>query len=745
MSGDLGRTVVTSIGLTQGSHHSELNGRSVALDIPIDGSLHVLYGLNGAGKSISLEALRDGLQGGAGAMEGCEALSVVVHVQVQQDVSPDWDGDDEFWTAIPLTFAIDSAISGWVRGAPSAATDAGVPPQTLGVARRIIDLRSTVSMQEERRCLNSGEAVPPHIAQSAARARERLLCMAADIAAQRRFALVNDRSGWRVSIACALDDTTPILMEEMRLPVTSWQQYCDRAAEIEGPIHSAIQVASEIVVPTKRAMDQARDAAYADHLVRCAESLVVTPDDFEFVTDLEHYLSNFDRSRLEGVTPPPFYWEHSQDGLVSSLSHFDRPPFVVMGEPGADVDVRTRLYLANQTWIEESEVFEPDMSDAEVRDAGDLVLAVASSSLGDRATEILSALLPHAPRLVCSLLDRDQQLRGETGLWRAELGGDVTLELTELSFATERLARVAIELALAEHLDPDALKVLLLDEPDLGLHRLAERQLFLALRDLATHPDLVVIAASHSPTPFALEGVKMHHVRRRPDGAITVTQLSAPGRQGLEALGLSVSDLLPVVRVFLLVEGRHDEILLSALFADGPEGFERAGVHLLAMHGGRKATSVVDSALLWDYTDAKVAVLLDRVAAEALAVLWNEVLVRALTERPDHLAAWFRETARATLQGEITGNGKATEIDWIVTLGSRAIERGVTHRLVPMGHPADDILAYLPEGSLGAPTWQAAKRKGLVTDERLLSAVGSLDTIPPDLAAIHRACIDLAL
>ncbi|NHB84900.1 hypothetical protein G7085_10575 [Tessaracoccus sp. HDW20] len=149
-------------------------------------------------------------------------------------------------------------------------------------------------------------------------------------------------------------------------------------------------------------------------------------------------------------------------------------------------------------------------------------------------------------------------------------------------------------------------------------------------------------------------------------------------------LGMLPSDLIGMYRVFLLVEGEHDEIVVRALL---PDVLEASRVKIVAMRGGAKLPTTVESQLLFDMTTAHVVALLDNVAASEIDATWLEAQERYLSGDAD-LAIDY-------LTGQMRGR-KGEEYQWISQWLARALKKGVHERLLPYGLAARDIIEYLP-------------------------------------------------
>jgi len=183
------------------------------------------------------------------------------------------------------------------------------------------------------------------------------------------------------------------------------------------------------------------------------------------------------------------------------------------------------------------------------------------SSIEWLANSIYQALMDDAPQL--EIIQRSPA--GETrffmwGLldWTAIEPPDRRLHVSSLSEARRRWAQFSISLALTlrgsirEHG-----RLLIIDEPERGLHRTAERRLAAGLARLGRELDLTIVVATHSPSFLGLPGVMCHHLQRDARGRLTIRQLDGPLPDS-HHLGLSHADRAQFLRAIVLVPDELD-------------------------------------------------------------------------------------------------------------------------------------------------------------------------------------------
>ena len=245
-----------------------------------------------------------------------------------------------------------------------------------------------------------------------------------------------------------------------------------------------------------------------------------------------------------------------------------------------------------------------------------------AGELGDRASSEFKLLLSTATPLRARIVDPGEWAAYGRMRWESMDRRGAWVPLTDLSDTQRRLATLSIRIAM--HAPSDAVSILLIDEPERGLHRIAERHLVAGLDDLTRrYTDLVVIVASHSPSFLRPDVAVLHHIERDANGVVQVNRMPAISDRDLDKLGMSASDLLQLTRIVILVEGQHDEWVLRHTFGDE---FDRMGVKVMSMRGANRLISAADGTLLFDYTEAHMIVMLDRTKQDRVDRIWNEAL-----------------------------------------------------------------------------------------------------------------------
>lgn len=244
---------------------------------------------------------------------------------------------------------------------------------------------------------------------------------------------------------------------------------------------------------------------------------------------------------------------------------------------------------------------------------------LAAATLSEAANRELHRLLLSANPIRARLPEPGEWPTLGKLVWESEDRQGQWVPLEALSETQQRLAALAIK--IATYGSSTGITILVLDEPERGLHRLAERHLLEGLRELTDlYPDLVIIVASHSPSFLRPDIARLHHVERDSEGSVRIQSLPNIDLNEIEQLGLSASDLLQLTRVVVLVEGAHEEWVLEAMYG---EDFAAMGVRVLSMRGAKQLRAAAEGRLLFDFTEAHVVVLLDNTNAKSARETWE--------------------------------------------------------------------------------------------------------------------------
>lgn len=320
-----------------------------------------------------------------------------------------------------------------------------------------------------------------------------------------------------------------------------------------------------------------------------------------------------------------------------------------------------------------------------------------AEELSDEATRMLRKALPTSTGLHLHVPTHADFLRGDQVKWygtrpsrRSAWTEGTKSPYAQLSAAEQTWGLLAIHRATAASTD-DYRAIVLIDEPEQGLHRAAEPNALGTLAEFGQNDSTWLWCATHSPVlltdnrvqPIAIRE-ELHSVDDRIESLSSMRRLGSRERDELEALGLGPTDLLATRRAFLLVEGEHDDIVLRELV--GTE-IAKLNVEILPIRGASKLPGAIEARTLFDFTDALLLALLDAIPPRGLHEAWAEAKKHA--QDPDRALQVLSERFPWP---------KSDESDWMKQWLMRSITRGRGRqsRVEPLGVSKADIIEYLP-------------------------------------------------
>lgn len=382
------------------------------------------------------------------------------------------------------------------------------------------------------------------------------------------------------------------------------------------------------------------------------------------------------------------------------------------------------------------------------------ILDVLTSDWSRAASQTCARLLNDCPALELTVgdpLDWEVLLFGRGPRWRArDRWSQEAVRLDQLSRAERRWADMAIQMTV-DTLGGVAEResaVVLLDEPELALHRRAERHLVAGLRWFAEQVNGHVLVATHSPTLLGDEETTAIHVRRDDRGLAVCEPIGSLGAfldVAAESGGLDRTDIVQLTRTFLLVEGAHDKAVLEAVIGDE---LSDGAIEILKLDGAKNLPQVLSSGLLLRATDARIVVVLDNVDQQSIDT-WSEAKKRATAGDSQGALTKLSSLAEA----------KALEVQMLYELAREAITSHSIDRLTAVGMSKPDIIEYLPPDALGlgGSSWDELKkdwrasavkdfkkflrgRGAKISVSSLKQAAATLDTVPSDFIELLETC-----
>jgi len=335
--------------------------------------------------------------------------------------------------------------------------------------------------------------------------------------------------------------------------------------------------------------------------------------------------------------------------------------------------------------------------------------------------------------------------------WSATDNAGLTMPIDLLSTAQQRWVKLAVEIASIP--DNCPIRLVCIDEPEAGLHRRAERFMARGLQKIVTSQSLTLVIATHSPEFLGISDARLHHVHRNANGKTEIESLTNDLRQHLEEFGLDKVDLLQMCRMFLVVEGQHDAIVLGELIGDD---LTRMGVEVVALRGLRNLKNASDAQLLFRFTDASVLYLSDNENHDRVSNIWNE----ARNASPE---------MAIEILSEISKGNKNSEAVFLREFATLAHTLDAKERIHLAALAYGDIIEYLPLQFFVPPTsghvswsqvrqafagsgtkksmktWMSGQYGSDFSDETIRTAVRSMDDIPEEftkLLAFVRSIIE---
>ncbi len=338
-------------------------------------------------------------------------------------------------------------------------------------------------------------------------------------------------------------------------------------------------------------------------------------------------------------------------------------------------------------------------------DAG---IAILAETIAGRVNHLYRRLLLDCPDLWLDLGTPISWAGGSPPQWRARRHEQSPwIPLSALSAAERKWATIAIFVALkfpSDAAEGATSGLLLIDEPEASLHRSAEAYMARGLAELATI-GLSVMVASHSPEVLNADGAHVWHVTRKDKHIGPLSQVQPLGRVEVDTLidlGLRPADLIGMQRGFLVVEGEHDVAVLDVLLGDE---LRKRRIRILPAFGTKKMQEAIQARVLYDFSDAHVFALVDAVELSTVREAWERA--KSLATGPDGLRAADIEISRTL------GRETRNEDRFLKEFMRLALRSGVYNRQTPLALPKADVLEYLDVAYFlpGAESWGELRRR----------------------------------
>ncbi|MGC8481600.1 MAG: hypothetical protein ACP5PJ_08630 [Acidimicrobiales bacterium] len=312
------------------------------------------------------------------------------------------------------------------------------------------------------------------------------------------------------------------------------------------------------------------------------------------------------------------------------------------------------------------------------------------------SANVRTALGAGAPDLRCRIPDWKS---GQALVWEASTDdGETWIRFDGLGSGHRRWVTAATQLAVLEFeantigklgtgWEPFWQRIILMDEPEAGLHPIAQRAAFEGLSSYSQQ--FTILTATHSAIPFGLPQVRLWylHANDVAQSVLSATdnwvgELLAGNSAAVAALGLDSASALQIPAIFLLVEGEHDVVVVRTLL---PDDLRDLRVACLAIRG-TKALGAASVEMFMQFSDATVCFALDNNAHNLVERCWSSAL--------EHIRKGDKGRARHALE-PIKKSGTDEQM-FLYGVCLQAIKMGHYERLRVTGWDVPDVIYLLP-------------------------------------------------
>lgn len=329
-------------------------------------------------------------------------------------------------------------------------------------------------------------------------------------------------------------------------------------------------------------------------------------------------------------------------------------------------------------------------------------LQANANEITESANLIFSKLMLDAPRLVFMQSIHQLPEVGPSFSWYFSIDGKENSwhSLSELSLAQRRWAEISINLAFLQRESIWIRKpILIIDEPEASIHITGQRHLLQGLVWLQNEYDLQILIASHSPLFLEISNAKIFELKKEDSGSL-LRDLPKDLRSELSSLGIEPVDLLRGVNYFLIVEGQHEIDIINTLFSTE---FAQMKIHLLPLRGAKNLTSIVNSSFIFEFSNAKVVVMLDNLEKENVSRVWSDSRNMLAEEKLEDIKKYILDNLPAN---------ERIEYKFLREFMVRAIEVGLDDRVNFFSMSKQDIIEYLPcESFVRNENWDTLRNK----------------------------------
>ena len=243
------------------------------------------------------------------------------------------------------------------------------------------------------------------------------------------------------------------------------------------------------------------------------------------------------------------------------------------------------------------------------------------------------------------------------------------------------------------------------DEPELGLHPTAVENVKYKVFPFLDKHGIQVIFTSHSLV-LAGEAQSIHKSewfdRQGASSYPVLSEMPYVSDELLSDIGFTKSDLLASIRTLLIVEGKHDKIVLETYFGQDFLGKER--VRISTLDGANNLMLMPEAELIMDFLAAKVVILTDGGNKSRMGGAQDQILKelnQCLSLNDGKSAQAILKRLRSKVVNQSEGDKLISLVDSLI-LRSRG-DRKLLPRFSIQLLKQDDIIHYLDPKLVLAP------------------------------------------
>ena len=231
------------------------------------------------------------------------------------------------------------------------------------------------------------------------------------------------------------------------------------------------------------------------------------------------------------------------------------------------------------------------------------------------------------------------------------------------------------------------------DEVDAGLHISAVENLYRVIAQNARSSFIT----SHSPVALRSNWGAKLHLFKEDSGRIALERLEVGSASNdlAERFGVTVSDLLALIRCVVFVEGEHDKVCLDLLLGHMWTDLSvKSQTLVVPTRGHRFMSSAADSEIVVRYTSSEILLVVDNVKKSQLEKLIkeaSELLKSGKSSKQVRTLCGFDALRKSASEEELT----------LIDVIERAIDNGRVSRLHIFGFSVHDIIMMFPPEKFG--------------------------------------------